>query len=67
MTVGEQERGDAPTPLLAGRDGLTRRHRIQERLGIDPRVSPVAEAARVSAAVRVLPSAGRGVAGFAAR
>ena len=29
MIVWERERRDAPTPLLAGRDALTRRHRIQ--------------------------------------
>ena len=37
MTVLKRDRRDAPTSLLAGRDALTRRHRIQERLGIDPR------------------------------
>ena len=66
ITVGEQERRAAPTPLLAGRDALTRRRRIRERPGTDPRASRVAGAAPVPAAARVPPSAGRGVARFAA-
>ena len=34
MTVWEQERRDAPTPLLAGRDAFTRQHRIRDRHGL---------------------------------
>jgi hypothetical protein len=38
VTVGEQERRGAPTPLFAGRDAVTRRHRSRERPTIDPRL-----------------------------
>ena len=65
MTVGEQDRRAAPTPLLAGRDALTTPRRIRERPRTDPQASRVAGVAPVPVAARGPPSVGRGVAGFA--